>query len=103
MKKMLLGSLISIALIVLMVFLFPIGKLIFTEANVVEANFIDIYYVSLQNEESEFEVFKQYMEDKGWTEVGAEGSGQWFEKNNETFYITSTELKTIFVNGWPNF
>ncbi|MBM7095096.1 hypothetical protein JSY36_04930 [Bacillus sp. H-16] len=87
----------------LVLFLFPVGTLYFTEAKVMEAAFLDVYYAQVGEGETEFDVFKEYMVEQGWVEVQRMGSGQEFERDGETFFVHSTDIKTIFRNGWLNF
>ncbi|RNA66875.1 hypothetical protein [Alteribacter keqinensis] len=103
MKKFFLYVMIFPAFVLLVLFLFPVGKLYFTEAKVVEAAFLDVYYAQVGDGETEFDVFKEYMEKQGWVEVQRLGSGQDFERDGETFFIHSTDIKTIFRDGWVNF
>ncbi|WP_026691067.1 hypothetical protein [Alteribacter aurantiacus] len=102
MKKLLLYVTIFSASIMLVLFLYPVGKLLFTEVKVVEATFLDVYYAQVGEGETEFDVFKEYMEEQGWIEVERLGSGQHFERDGNTFFIHSTDIKTIFKNGWLN-
>ncbi|WP_078552884.1 hypothetical protein [Bacillus alkalicellulosilyticus] len=103
MKKTLVLYFLIIVLLFGCILLFPIGKLWFTNTKIVEVPIFNVYYVKLDADETEFDVFHSYIQEKGWEEVYREGSGQQFHRDGELFTIGGTDLKTIFVDGRPNF
>jgi hypothetical protein len=94
-----------ISFVFLTILYYPIGKLAITDNKVTKSIFREEYYVKTTNNEYETIVFKKYMLKNGWIENEKERMGgiYVFEKDGKKKYITNGALKTIFVNGWPNF
>jgi hypothetical protein len=94
--------LIGVVLISFVLFLFPIGKLILTDTAITKALFIDQYYAKISAGENDLDVFRDYMESKGWTENETLGGLLIFEKNGEIKRIEDTDIKTILIDGKLN-
>jgi len=92
--------LISLFLILV---LFPIVKLALTDAKVTKSIFMEQYYVKVSSDEYDFDVFREYMKDKGWKEVKRLGGLHVFEKNGKKKGIVNTQIKKVFIDGKLNF
>ncbi len=105
MKYKVIKLLIGILLIVFVLYVYPIGKLMFSNVQVTKAILWDEYYVKASCNRYEYDIFCDYMKGKGWIENKSARLGglHIFERKGETKGITNTDVKTIVVNGKLNF
>lgn len=105
MRAKVIKSLIVLVLVIVILFLYPIGKLAITEAKVTKSLFTSDYYVEISSDEYDFDVFSEYLKSRGWYENEGKRMGglHVFEKNGETMKVINTEIKTVFINGKLNF
>ncbi|MDF2678298.1 MAG: hypothetical protein K0Q97_2645 [Bacillota bacterium] len=104
MKSKLIKLVIGILFIVLILYLYPIGKLVFSNVEVTKALLWDEYYVKVTSDKYELDILKDYMESKGWIENESKRLGglHIFERNGEEKGILNTAIKTIVVDGKLN-
>lgn len=95
--------LLGIIVIIIVIYLYLIGKLMLTNNIITKSLFREKYYAKVSSNESDTEVFRKYMETKGWSEVEVLGGLHIFKKGNETKKILNTDIKTITVDGKLNF
>lgn len=105
MKFKVIKLLIGILLISFVLYVYPIGKLMFSNAEVTKAIFWDEYYVKVSSDKYEYDIFCEYMESKGWIENKNKRFGglHVFENNGDTKEIVNTDIKTVIINGKLNF
>jgi hypothetical protein len=98
-------SLMSLILVMVILCLYPIGKLAITEAKLTKSLFTSDYYVKISSDENDFDIFSEYMKSRGWYENESKRMGglHVFEKNGETLEVINTDIKTIFIDGKINF
>jgi len=104
-KSKIIKILIGLALFAFILYVYPIGKLAFTDTQVTRSLFADEYYVKMSSDDYDFDVFRDYMESRDWKENEGKRMGglHVFEKNGETKEIINTQVKTIFIDGKLNF
>jgi hypothetical protein len=105
MKKNILVLGFFLVFVVSALFLYPIGKLVFTDAKVTKSMFVEEYYIKVPVGASEFNILKDYLESKGWSfnkEMQMGGLYQ-FERQGEKIEITNKNIKTIIKNGKLNY
>ncbi|WP_064093356.1 hypothetical protein [Rossellomorea aquimaris] len=97
--------LLGLVLFAIILYVYPIGKLAFTDTQVTKSLLVEEYYVKISSDDYDFDVFRDYMESRGWKENGDNRMGGLyvFEMNGERKEIINTQIKTIFVNGKLNF
>ncbi len=83
-------------------FLYPVGKLLLTDSTTTKSLFIEQYYVKINSNQNEFDVFRNYMEASGWKEKEQLGGLHIFEKYGNKKQILNTDVKTIFIDGKLN-
>ncbi len=102
MKKNIIKIISILALLFIILVLFPIGKLAFTDSKIAKSLFSETYYVKISSDEYDFNVFREYMKDKGWKEIEQLGGLHIFEKKGEKKGILNTQVKTVFIDGKLN-
>lgn len=103
MKKNIIKAIIVLALLFLILVLLPVGKLAFTDSKIAKSLFSETYYVKISSDEYDFDVFRDYMEARGWKEVEQMGGLHIFEKNGKRKAIGNTQVKKVFIDGKLNF
>ncbi|MBP3951790.1 hypothetical protein [Bacillus suaedae] len=105
MKSKVIKILLGLVLFAIILYVYPIGKLALTDTQVTKSLLADEYYVKISSDDYDFDVFRDYMESRGWKENEDKRMGGMyaFEKNGETKEIINTQVKTIFVDGKLNF
>jgi hypothetical protein len=74
----------------------------FTDTKVAKAFLLDYYFVKVESNEHDFNVFTEYMEQKGWKEVDQLGGLHIFERNGVKKHILNKQVKTFMKNGKLN-
>ncbi len=103
MKKKMIKAMSALALLFLTLVLLPVAKLTCTDAKIAKSLFSETYYVKIDSDEYDFDVFRDYMEARGWKEVDQMGGLHVFEKDGKRKAIANTQVKTVFVDGKLNF
>jgi len=105
MQSKIIKTLTVIVLFAIILYVYPIGRLALTDKKVTKSIFVEEYYVKIPSDEFDVNVFRNYMETKGWQEnVSKRMGGLYvFEKNGETKEIINKQIKTIFIGGKLNF
>jgi hypothetical protein len=101
MKSKVIKMFFGLVLFAIILYVYPIGKLALTDTQVTKSLYADEYYVKTFSGENDFDVFRNYMESRGWKENKDKRMGGLyvFEKGDETKEILNTQVKTIFVDG----
>lgn len=103
MRNFVLKATVGMVILLIVLVLFPIIRLAVTDAKVARSLFTDTYYTKVAAGETDFDVFREYMESRNWSEVDQMGGLHVFEKDGERKLILNTQVKTVFINGRLNF
>ena len=105
MKSKSIKILLALILFAIILYVYPIGKLALTNTSVTKSLLTDEYYVKISSDDYDFDVFRDYMESRGWEENEDKRMGGLyvFEKNGDTKEIINTQVKTVFIDGKLNF
>ena len=80
-----------------------LGILVFTDAKITKAYFTPYYYASITSKEYDMTVFIVYMKQNGWEKWERIGGLVRFYKEDQTFEILNTQVKTVIIDGKPSF
>ncbi|MFC4320543.1 hypothetical protein [Litchfieldia salsa] len=74
-------------------------NLALTENKITNIPLTSYYIAKIENGEQDIEVFKDYMELKGWSIVNQNGDSYLFEKNGNQREVFNTQVKTLIIDG----
>lgn len=105
MRSKVIKLVLGLVVFAIILYVYPIGKLAFTNTQITKSLYVDEYYAKISSNKFDFNVFRDYMESRGWKENENKRIGglHVFEKNGETKAIINTQIKTIFIDGKLNF
>lgn len=99
MFKISIHVLILCSVFFLFISLISIIKLVFTEDKIAKLPLTQYYFAKVEAGEQDFEVFKHYMEGKGWDRTNQVGGLHIFEKDGNQLEIVHTQVKTLIIDG----
>jgi hypothetical protein len=74
-------------------------KLVFTEDKIAKLPLTNYYFAKVEAEEQDFEVFRNYMEQNGWSRINQKDGSHTFEKDGNELEIIHTQIKTLIIDG----
>ncbi len=84
-------------------FFISVINLALTDNKVAKLPLTNYYFAKIETGENDFDVFRTYMENKGWNLKDIEGNRHLFEKNGDQMEVINSQIKTLIIDGNINF